>query len=123
MTIRPINLGDVLLVALPAQEPKGHEQEGLRPAVVVGLPERVGTARYPLSLVAPMTTQRGTWAERSPDLYPILEAGSGGLTRTSIVLLDQVRSLDLGRIRGYLGSLEREKLAPISAGIRGMCGP
>ncbi len=122
MTIRPVNLGDILLVALPTQEPRGHEQEGLRPAVVVGLPERVGTPRYPFSLVVPMTTQRGTWVERSPELYPVLEAGSGGLTRTSIVLLDQVRSLDLDRIRGYLGSLEGEKLAPISAGVRDMCG-
>lgn len=122
MTARPIDLGDVLLVALPVQDPRGHEQEGLRPAVVVGVPERVGIPRYPLSLVVPLTTRGGTWAERSPELYPVLKADSGGLTRTSVALLDQLRSLDLGRVRGYLGSLEEEEFAPIREGIGRICG-
>lgn len=112
----------MLLVALPSQELGGREQEGLRPAVVVGVPEEAGAPRFPVSIVAPLTTREGAWSERSPELYPRLQAGSGGLRRDSVVLLDQVRSLDIGRVRGYLGSLEEEELDPMRAGLRRMFG-
>jgi mRNA interferase MazF len=43
----------------------------------------------------PITTDRGQrWANVSPDLYPRLPAGIGGLRKPSIVLLDQVQVLD-----------------------------
>ena len=119
MSERKVGPGGVLLVALPAQEPGGREQEGLRPAVVVGTPE---SPRFPVSIVVPLTTRGGSWAERSPVLYPKLLAGSGGLQRDSVVLLDQVRSLDIGRVRGYLGSLETDEFHPIQSGLRRMFG-
>jgi mRNA interferase MazF len=45
--------GDVLVVALPSHEPKGHEQEGYRPAIVVGVPK--GEVRYPVVIAIPLT--------------------------------------------------------------------
>lgn len=122
MSEQRIEAGSVLLVALPAQEPGGREQEGLRPAVVVGVPEAAGTPRFPVSIVVPLTTRGGSWAERSPELYPKLRAGSGGLQRDSVALLDQVRSLDVSRVRGYLGRLESEDLDPIQGGIQRIFG-
>lgn len=122
MSERKVGPGGVLLVALPAQEPGGREQERLRPAVVVGTPEAAGVPRFPVSVVVPLTTCGGAWAERSPVLYPKLRAGSGGLQRDSIALLDQVRSLDIGRIRGYLGSLEADEFHPVQAGLHRMFG-
>ncbi len=47
MKEHPIKIGDVLLVALPRHFPLGHEQEGMRPSIVVGLPRRLGKPRYP----------------------------------------------------------------------------
>jgi mRNA interferase MazF len=113
MKVRPIKIGDILLVELPQHRPPGHEQQGLRPAIVVGLPNKLGVPRYPTILVVPLTTQIGNWAERSPNLYPRLPAGTAGLTRQSVVLLDHLRAIDLRRIRRFIGSLQGEVFNPI----------
>ncbi|HHY34417.1 MAG TPA: type II toxin-antitoxin system PemK/MazF family toxin [Firmicutes bacterium] len=51
-------------------------------------------------------------------MYPSLPAGRVGLPRQSIVLLDQIRSLDGERVAGYLGSLDQRDLERIRAGVR-----
>jgi mRNA interferase MazF len=113
---RPLAIGDVLKVSLPQQNPPGHEQEGYRPAVVVGIIP--GPMRYPMVLVVPTTTHTGqTWAAENLKVYPLLKAGSGSLTVDSIVLLDQLRSVDLGRIGAYMGTLNPEEYAPIHEGL------
>lgn len=109
-----IVVGDIVIARFPTQNPQGREQEGVRPALVVGIPQRLGNPRFPLLLVAPMTSDRSqTWAINSPDLYPALAAGEAGLPQNSIILLDQVRAIDLNRIVRYLGSLSSEQYQPI----------
>ncbi|HAG08004.1 MAG TPA: hypothetical protein DCK87_00305 [Desulfotomaculum sp.] len=49
-----ITPGDILLIALPSHDPSGHEQEGVRPAIAVGVPQ--GHVRYPVVIVVPLTT-------------------------------------------------------------------
>lgn len=58
---RKLRKGDIVLVALPVQNPSMHEQQGTRPALIVGMPP--GETRYLLAVVAPMTTQIGQWAD------------------------------------------------------------
>lgn len=113
MKKRKVKHGDLLLVSLPQHIPPGHEQEGLRPAIVVGLPEKLGVPRYPTLLVVPLTTQRGSWTAKSPELYPQIPSGTTGLARSSVVLLDHLRAIDLSRIRGFIGSLSGEVFNPI----------
>ncbi len=116
-----LEVGDVIIGDFPAQVPPGREQQGYRPAVVVGLPEALGTPRYPVLPVVPLTTDRGQqWASASPDLYPRLAAGVGNLPQASIVLLDQVRSLDSNRLRRYIGTLSPEEYQPIINGLQRM---
>lgn len=110
-----ITLADVLLVTLPSNSPTGYEQEGVRPAVVVGVPRN--PVRYPVVIVVPLTTQTGPWADRNPILYPRILPGTGGLARASIVLLDQVRSVDARRVTAYLGTLKAEAFTPIQNGL------
>ena len=98
---------------LPQHRPPGHEQQGLRPVIVIGLPNKLGAPRYPTILVVPLTTQTGNWAARSPDLYPQIPAGTAGLARQSVVLLDHLRAIDLRRIRGFIGSLNSQVFNPI----------
>lgn len=88
--LETIAIGDLVLVALPVHNPPGREQQGTRPAVVVGLPS--GEIRYPTVAIAPLTTATGSWSSNNPTLYPLLEAGAGDLYRPSIVLLPQVIS-------------------------------
>lgn len=119
MTTRSLQLGDIVTARFPQQDPQGREQEGYRPAIVVGLPNQLGVLRFPLIIVIPMTTDRGqAWALASPDLYPPFAAGVGGLRSPSIALLDQVRALDVHRIIEYRGSLTPEQYAPILSGLQ-----
>ena len=61
-------LRDVLLVQLSKRDPKGHEQEGTRPVIVVGLPDALGKSRFPLLIVVPLTTQIEKWSTTAPRL-------------------------------------------------------
>ncbi|GGR60191.1 hypothetical protein GCM10008959_22490 [Deinococcus seoulensis] len=111
--------GDVIVARLPQQVPNGREQEGYRPAVVVGLPQRAGTDRYPMILVVPVTTHRGQpWASAAPGLYPILPAGAGGLPVDSVVLTDQLRALDAGQVARRLNTLTTTEYAPVHTALR-----
>jgi mRNA interferase MazF len=111
-----LSVGAVILVALPSNQPRGREQEGRRPAIIVGLP--IGETRYPMAVVLPMTTATGSWADRNPDLYYRLNAGMAGLTRDSVVLTDQIRAIDITRISGYLGSLTATQYEPIAIALK-----
>jgi mRNA interferase MazF len=114
MTIPALEFGDIISAKFPQRNPQGHEQEGYRPAIVVGLPTTLGVPRFEVVIVVPITTDRGQrWANVSPDLYPRLPAGIGGLRKPSIVLLDQVQILDVTRIYKYRGRLTPEQCEPI----------
>jgi mRNA interferase MazF len=101
--------------------PGGHEQQGLRPAVIVGIPERLGIPRFEVLVVVPMTTDRGQeWSRRSPALYPRFSKGTAHLRSPSICLLDQVRAIGAERVRGYRGTLGADQYRPIHDGLRRM---
>lgn len=116
-TVRP---GDVLVAALPSRSPGGHEQTGTRPVVVVAVP--IGPLRYPVVVVAPLTTRVGRWADANPSVYVWLRAGAGGLPSEATVLLDQVGSIDVRRILGYLGTLDNEDSDRVLTNLRNMFG-
>jgi mRNA interferase MazF len=67
--LETIAIGDLVLVALPVHNPPGREQQGTRPAVVVGVPS--GEMRYPIVAIAPLTTATGSWSSNNPTLYPL----------------------------------------------------
>jgi mRNA interferase MazF len=118
-----VSVGDVVSADFPEHNPQGHEQESVRPAVVVGVPETLGASRFPTLLLAPLTSDRREarrWAAKSPAHYPRLPKGTAGLRSDSICLLDQVRALGVERVGGYLGSLSGEEYQPIRDGLRHM---
>ena len=117
-------IGDLVIARFPSQKPQGREQEGIRPALIVGFPQKIGIPRFLLTLAAPLTTdRRQSWVLASPELYPKLSIGQGNLPRNSIVLLDQIRAIDLNRIYRYLGTLTIEEYQPIFSGIQTMLSP
>lgn len=114
MTDTSLKFGDIVTVNFPGANPQGREQEGLRPGIIVGFPNRLGKPRFDLIIVVPLTTDNGqAWALTSPDLYPRLAAGVARLKLPSIALLDQIRAIDANRMIGYLGSLTPEQYEPI----------
>ena len=115
--------GDIVMALFPEHVPPGHEQFGYRPAVVVGLADFLGLPRYPVAMVTPLTTHRGQdWAQRSPQLYPAIKAGSGGLPADSLALLDQTRGIGRERVARYLGTLPSEGFRPIQQGLHRLFG-
>lgn len=121
MSILSLQIGDIVTARFPQQNPQAHEQEGHRPAIVVGLPDRLGSPRFSLVILVPITSDRGqVWANDSPDLHPKFPAVTAGLRQPSIALLDQIRVLDVTRITEYWDRLTPEEYEPILTGLKRM---
>ncbi len=121
MTQRSLQFGDIVTAIFPEQMPKGREQQGYRPAIVVAIPDLLDIPRFPLIVVIPLTTDQGQkWAIVSSNLYPRFSAGVAGLRSSSIALLDQVRALDISRVTAYRGSLSPREYQPILYGLQRM---
>lgn len=117
--ITALKFGDVINVRLPNHSPQGHEQEGFRPAIVVGLPGNFTQPRFPLIFIVPVTSDHSqSWILAAPELYLRLPAGSGGLRSASVVLMDQLRSLDIDRIVNFKGSLSKDEVARLQQIIK-----
>jgi len=114
-------VGWILRVNLEKRVPSGHEQEGVRPVVVIGVPAKIGKPRYPMLIIVPLTTDRNAkWSEGSPLLYPRIPAGSGGIQNDSLALLDQIRAVDVSRVVAKAGELSDVALKPILNGLKHM---
>lgn len=106
--------GTILWVELPIHQPRGHEQEGMRPCLVLCDPAAIQQLRFPVLIVAPLTSRTGL----TGPLYVPLPAGTGGIPADSTVLLDQIAAIDARRVRGYIGLLDVSQLAPIRTAVR-----
>lgn len=96
----------------------GHEQKGARPALVLSQTEIAVHQRYPLIIVAPLTST----LVLGP-LYPTLAPTKRtGLSNASRVLLDQLRAIDKRRILRILGEIEKAEQKLVTAGLRMLLG-
>lgn len=116
----PFPIGVVLVAEFPEASPSGREQAGERPAVVVGAPDLIGSPVYPGLILVPFTTRLGKLSGHPPQLYPQYLPGVAGLTRPSAALTDQVRYVDLARLRSALGRMTEAEFEPIRAALRVM---
>ncbi len=99
--------GEIYLVEFPEHHPEGHEQHGIRPALVLAIPRKT---RFPVLWMIPITTDRGqSWISLSKNIYLRLPKGSGGLPADSVLLLDQLRAVDAKRIKRFLGTVSNEQ--------------
>jgi len=99
---------EIVWVDLPVRMPRGHEQHGRRPVVIVALPERVQQLPYRMLLGVPLTRSQFTGS-----LFPLLSSGAGGLTADSTALVYQLLSIDVDRIKGRIGILTDDEYQPI----------
>lgn len=80
----------------------GSEQAGTRPVLVVS--DEAYNRRMPLVTVLPLTSRKP-----GRNLYlneVLLEAGTGGLTLDSIVLVPQIRTISKRRLQVAVGILD-----------------
>lgn len=81
----------------------GSEQGGVRPVLI--LQNDVGNRHSPTVIAAAITSKQDK--THLPTHIPI-PGGNCGLTRDSIVLLEQIRTLDKSRLREKTGQLSSE---------------
>ena len=95
----------------------GFEQGGERPVVI--LQNNKVNQHSPTVIVAPLTTQK-----IKPRLPTHVMVSSSGLRSSSLVLLEQIRTIDKQRMRNYIGAVtdaemkEIERAVLASMGIR-----
>ena len=101
----------------------GSEQGGIRPVLIVQ--NDVGNKFSPTVIAAAITSQR--FKTNLPTHIRVNAAGSG-LAKDSIVLLEQVRTLDKKRLREKMGNLPLsdmlrvDEALSVSLGIRERTG-
>ncbi len=79
----------------------GSEQGGTRPVLIVQ--NDVGNRHSPTVIAAAITSQQDK--ARLPTHIRVNSVGSG-LTRDSVVLLEQIRTIDKRRLREHMGHLD-----------------
>ncbi len=87
----------------------GSEQNGKRPVVIIQ--NDMGNRHSPTTIVAAISTQVKTKANLPTHYY--LKPGSG-LVQASMVMLEQIRTIDKTRLSQYIGKLSREDLLGIN---------
>ena len=89
----------------------GSEQGGIRPVLVIQ--NDVGNHFSPTVVAAAITNRK---AKNSLPTHILLE-NVPGLAPTSLLLLEQLRTIDRKRLRGYIGRISKEKMLEVDAAL------
>ena len=104
--------GDVYQASLdPVQ---GSEQAGSRPVVIVS--RDAINRSSPVVIVVPLTG-----LENCPHVYPsqvLVKSGTGGLSKDSVALGEQVRAITKKRLLKQLGHLPTETMTQLSVALK-----
>ena len=90
----------------------GSEQGGVRPVLIVQ--NDTGTRHSPTVIAAAITSQTGK--ARLPT-HISLAALSCGLPKDSVILLEQIRTLDKRRLREHMGKLDETMMKQVDGAI------
>ena len=90
----------------------GSEQGGMRPVLIVQ--NDTGNRHSPTVIAAAITSQMGK--ARLPT-HIELSAQSYGLSRDSVILLEQIRTIDKSRLRERMGKLDTETMTRVDNAI------
>ena len=98
--------GDMFYADMP--QGVGSEQSGYRPVII--LQNDVGNKHSTTVIVAPLTSVSNAKA-KLPTHYTM--KAENGLEKSSIVLLEQIHTIDKKRLQRYIGKVSDTKLAGI----------
>lgn len=90
----------------------GSEQGGIRPVLIVQ--NDVGNRHSPTVIAAAITSRLN---KTKLPTHIEVDARSYGLARDSIVLLEQIRTLDKRRLKERMGHLDREAMDRVDRAI------
>ena len=90
----------------------GSEQGGTRPVLIVQ--NDTGNRHSPTVIAAAITSQTGK--ARLPTHINIA-GGSVGLSKDSVILLEQIRTIDKKRLREHMGHLNENQMSMVDSAI------
>lgn len=91
----------------------GSEQGGIRPVLIVQ--NDVGNKHSPTVIAAAITSKQEK--SRLPTHISV-QASSCGLAKDSVVLLEQVRTLDKRRLKERMGELDQGSMAQVNDALQ-----
>lgn len=89
----------------------GCEQGGVRPILIIQ--NNLGNRHSPTVIVAAITSQH---KKELPTHVPI--TGVEGISKCSVVLLEQIRTIDRRRLQDYVGSIDGGTLVQIDESLK-----
>ena len=105
--IKQVNRGEIYLADLDPI--KGCEQGGYRPVLIIQ--NNVGNRYSPTVIVSAITSRL------SKRLLPVHVALPKALVKSSICMLEQIRTLDKSRLRELVGKLSDEDMLKVNRAI------
>jgi len=90
----------------------GSEQGGIRPVLVVQ--NDVGNKYSPTVIAAAVTSQIN---KANMPTHIEIDAQSGGLSKDSVILMEQIRTIDKERLRDKIGRLDDELMSQVDNAI------
>ena len=91
----------------------GSEQGGVRPVLIVQ--NDVGNRFSPTVIAAAITSQ--TDKAKLPT-HIQLQSNGNGLSKDSIVLLEQIRTLDKRRLKEHMGRLDEQSMSRVDTALQ-----
>jgi mRNA interferase MazF len=95
----------------------GSEQGGVRPVLI--LQNDIGNRHSPTLIAAAITSR--TWKRYLPTHVHIGDSGIG-LRHDSVVLLEQLRTIDKSRLSERMGALDEKTMEKVDAALRTSIG-
>lgn len=88
----------------------GSEQGGVRPVLVIQ--NDTGNRHSSTTIVAAITSR-----QTKTKLPTHIEIGKGVFEKDSVVLLEQIRTVDKRRLKGYVGTLDNRTISKVNRAI------
>ena len=105
-----VTRGDIFIADLDPVV--GSEQGGVRPVLIVQ--NDTGNRHSPTGIAAAITSQLG---KAKLPTHIALAAQGSGLPRDSVILLEQIRTLDKKRLRERMGHVEEQVMMKVDTAI------
>ena len=90
----------------------GSEQGGTRPVLIVQTD--TGNRHSPTVIAAAITSQTG---KAKLPTHINIAGGSVGLSKDSVILLEQIRTIDKRRLREHMGRLDEKQMSQVDTAI------
>lgn len=108
--MRNVRKGQIYYADLnPTQK---SEQGGIRPVLIIQ--NNIGNKYSPTTIIAPLTSKVSSKRQLPTHIFV---PSTAKLPQDSLVLLEQIRTIDKTRLQDYIGTLTTDQMKEIDKGI------